>query len=111
MSYLFSNLKFNEDISKWNVSNVTNMNRMFRSTKSFNQPLNDWDVSNVTNMAHMFYMEVGKYKVPSVFNQPLDNWDVSNVVNMSYMFFGAKKFNQSLIGMLVMLKIWRGCLH
>ena len=96
MSYLFSNLQFNEDISKWNVSNVTNMNRMFRSTKSFNQPLNDWDVSNVTNMAHMFYMEVGKYKVPSVFNQPLDNWDVSNVVNMSYMFFGAKKFNQSL---------------
>ena len=29
MSHMFSDSKFNGDISKWNMSNVTNMNYMF----------------------------------------------------------------------------------
>ena len=45
---------FNEDISSWDVSNVTNMEDMFYSASSFNQPLEKWDVSNVTNMEYMF---------------------------------------------------------
>jgi surface protein len=45
---------FNEDISNWDVSNVTNMSWMFFGGKAFNQDISKWDVSNVTNMARMF---------------------------------------------------------
>jgi surface protein len=80
---------FNEDISGWNVSNVTNMANMFFRARKFNQPLNNWNVSNVTNMRGMFMLA-------SDFNQPLNNWNVSNVTNMEKMFHGASDFNQPL---------------
>ncbi len=89
MNKLFSNTKFNEDISEWDVSNVTNMSHMFYATTMFDKPLNNWDVSNVTNMHYMFCSTY-------VFNQPLNNWDVSNVTDMSLMFAYAEKFNQPL---------------
>ncbi len=38
--------KFNGDISKWNVSNVTNMSHMFEKSK-FNVNISNWNVSNV----------------------------------------------------------------
>jgi surface protein len=39
---------FNEDISKWDVSNVTDMRHMFDNAESFNEDISKWDVSNVT---------------------------------------------------------------
>ncbi|GMH55278.1 hypothetical protein TrST_g4655 [Triparma strigata] len=42
--------KFNEDISRWDVSNVTSMKSMFCEAFAFNGDLSPWDVSNVTNM-------------------------------------------------------------
>ena len=80
---------FNEDLSGWNMSNVSNTDGMFYSAESFNQSLNSWDVSNVTTMESMFGFARS-------FNQPLNNWDVSNVTNMFGMFFSAESFNQSL---------------
>ena len=59
-------------IGSWDVSKVTNMNKLFFNQKKFNEPLNRWNVSNVTNMKSMFFMA-------SKFNQPLDEWDVSKV--------------------------------
>jgi hypothetical protein len=44
---------FNDDISKWDVSSVTNMNSMFNQTP-FNGDISGWNVSNVTNMYSMF---------------------------------------------------------
>ncbi len=44
---------FNQDISFWDVSNVTNMYRMFEGSW-FNQDINSWDVGNVTDMSAMF---------------------------------------------------------
>lgn len=87
---LFSNAtNFNQDISMWDVSNVTNMVGMFFQATSFNQDLNNWNVSNVTDMGSMF-------EYASAFDQPLNNWNVSNVTNMSFMFKGATSFNQDL---------------
>ena len=46
-------------------SNVTNMSYMSEDASSFNGDLSDWDVSNVTNMIRMFsdtsykYFELG----------------------------------------------------
>jgi len=36
-----------DDIGDWDVSNVTDMYRMFSNATSFNQDIGDWDVSNV----------------------------------------------------------------
>lgn len=44
-----NNPAFNQDISQWNVSAVTNMNLMFFNAVTFNQDLSGWDVSNVTS--------------------------------------------------------------
>ena len=49
MHQLFVNTpKFNGDIQKWDVSHVTNMYGMFRSSK-FDQNISKWNVENVIN--------------------------------------------------------------
>ena len=57
MSGMFCNCKELEsvgDISKIDVSNVKDMSYMFQFCYSFNQDLSNWNVSKVTNMADMF---------------------------------------------------------
>ena len=44
-----------QDLSKWDVSHVTDMEQMFDRAKSFNQDLSRWDVSRVTDMDHIFF--------------------------------------------------------
>ncbi len=113
MSFLFSdNKNFNQDISKWNVSNVENMRAMFYNC-SFNGDISDWDVSNVINMESMFSLsefngDISKWNVSKVenmkamfytsikFNQDKSNWDVSNVIDMSLMFSFSYEFNQDI---------------
>lgn len=77
------------DISRWEMSNTTNMSSMFYEASSFNQPLENWDVSNVTQMVTMF-------ESASSFNQPLESWDVSKVTTMHRMFRHAHSFNKPL---------------
>jgi surface protein len=66
--------QFNQNISQWNVSNVTNMQGVFLGSLAFNQPIGDWDVSNVTNMNRMFDEAIS-------FNQDISNWCVINIVS------------------------------
>jgi surface protein len=54
MSFMFCKSPFNGDISNWNVSNVTTMERMFDCSE-FNGDISKWDVSNVEYMNSMFY--------------------------------------------------------
>ncbi len=90
ISWMFLELSsFNQDISQWNTSNVIDMSYMFGEAESFNQDLSSWDVSNVTDMSFMF-------GVASSFNQPLAGWNTSNVTDMSWMFYGADSFNQDI---------------
>ncbi len=46
---------FNDDISRCDVSNVTDMSEMFLHAHSFNQTVADWVVSNVTYMCHVCF--------------------------------------------------------
>ena len=83
--------EFNQDLSKWGVSAVTNMEAMFYDASTFNQDLSKWDVSAVTNMETMF-------RLAAAFNQDLSKWDVSAVTNMEGMFYGASAFKRELCG-------------
>ena len=41
-------------ISKWNTSMVTNLNNLFESKYNFNDDISRWNVRNVTDTSHMF---------------------------------------------------------
>ena len=92
---------YNQTISNWDVSSVTDMSFMFRSSV-FNRPLTEqsvtvggvtytaWDVSSVTTMGYMFRQ--------CIFNQNISSWDVSSVVSMLEMFENNSQINQNLSG-------------
>nr|WP_308431638.1 BspA family leucine-rich repeat surface protein [Mycoplasmopsis bovis] len=66
---------FNQDISKWNTSNVTEMDGMFWDATNFNQDLNSWNVEKVTSMINMF-------SNTKKFNSNLDNWKPKSIRNL-----------------------------
>ena len=46
---MFGYSYFNQDISGWDVSSVSNISQMFYKSYSFNQDLSNWVVSNATD--------------------------------------------------------------
>ena len=90
-SMFFGAVKFNSDISNWDVSNVTNMGWMFNRAESFNIDISHWNTHNVNQMGAMFYWAIN-------FNQPIGIWNTSKVKDMRQMFGNAKTFNQNLSG-------------
>lgn len=116
LSHMFDGCeKLNGDISGWNVSNVTDVNSMFRNAvdfdnggvalswgdstsnfettsnmffgaSSFNQAIGDWNTTNVTTMSSMF-------EGAASFNQDIDNWDVSSCITFFSTFNSASSFN------------------
>lgn len=80
----------NPNVSKWDVSNVTNMQMMFKGCTAFNCDLNSWHVDNCKKFSYMFY---GCWN----FNQNIDNWSLTNADNISSMFENCKSFNMPLI--------------
>jgi len=109
-----SALVFNQDISGWKTSSVTDMSQMFFQSYVFNQFLWWWDTSRVTDMSEMFYaaenfnQPINKWSVSSVsdmrrmfeyaqaFDRPIGDWDTSSVRDMSGMFEHARAFNQPI---------------
>ncbi len=96
--------KFNQDISSWDISRVTDFRWFFHYAEKFNnggEPL-DWrgfakniDEDDTITMYSMF-------KEAESFNQNIGSWDVSRVTDMGYMFGGSSgafmKFNQDISG-------------
>ena len=89
MSNLFDDIYTdkNFDVSKWDVSNVTNMSYIFTNCREFNCDLSNWDVSNVKDMSGMFG------GCESFEGKGIENWDVSNVENVEEMFAICSKLN------------------
>jgi surface protein len=56
VGYLFYNASsFNQDISTWDMSNVTWMAQMFSGATSFDQDISNWNISKVSIMINMFH--------------------------------------------------------
>ena len=66
------------DVSNWDVSSVTSMNSMFFGATSANPDVSNWDISSVTSMYYIF-------SNASSANPDVSNWDVISVTNMSSM--------------------------
>ena len=86
-----STILFNSDISFWDTSNVTSMDKMFYGSSAFNIDISIWDTSKVIIMQSMF---LGTES----FNQDIGNWDTSSVIDMDSMFWNTPSFNQDLTG-------------
>ncbi len=54
MSDVFISSKFNRDISNWNISNVTDMSYMFCDAEKFNQNISSWIFNDNTNINSLF---------------------------------------------------------
>jgi surface protein len=93
--YCSNAASFDDDISQWNVSRVTNMNAMFHSASAFNQDLSQWEVSRVTTFESMF-------EGASSFSQSLC-WDIPDDATTTSMFLdanigaSAKAFNTTTL--------------
>jgi surface protein len=78
-------IRFPGDLSGWDVSGVTSMERMLYAARGFTRDdlsgMGSWDVSGVTSMHGMF--------TDSDFNSDISEWSVSKVEDMSWMFLGA----------------------
>ncbi len=82
---------FNEDLSRWQTGNVTNMSWMFSGARSFNRDLSKWQTGKVRDMEGMFWGA-------SSFNSDLSKWDTGSVTIMGGMFYLASSFNSDLSG-------------
>ena len=80
MSRMFIAVSLTGDLSKWDVSNVTNMEAMFSGPLALRleEGISNWNVSSVMNMQFMF--------LGSPFNQDISQWDISSVTNIQFMF-------------------------
>jgi surface protein len=80
---------FNQPLSNWDVSKVTNFTGMFEHALSFNQDISDWNISSVTRTWAMFHDAYA-------FNQDISQWNLSSVRTMEIMFKNARSFNQDI---------------
>ena len=80
---------FNGDLSGWDVSNVNTTSGMFWDARSFDGDISSWNVSKVTYMASMF-------RYATDFDQDISSWNVSKVIDMTSMFRYATAFNQDI---------------
>jgi len=92
MSRMFNdctNLNSPSNIDLWNTSTVTNMDAMFRNAFDFNQNIGAWNTGAVITMREMFYRA-------ETFNQNIGTWNTGAVTNMRSMFYEATAFNQDI---------------
>ena len=90
---------FNQDISSWDVSNVTNMSLMFAGASSFNNGDTGNNESKPLSWTINTASEVNMsnmFSEASAFNQDISSWNISSVTSISGMFSEASVFNQDL---------------
>lgn len=91
MDYVFQDaVRFNGDISTWDVSNVYDFSGMFIDCSEFTGDLSLWNTGNALVMSSMFY------QATKFHGQGLAKWSVSNVFYFDYMFADAVSLTEDL---------------
>ena len=106
MFYGVTNYKFNQDISKWNVGNVTSFTNMFTNSFAFNNGsnsdtnpitglpgINGWNINTTAASVSMASM----FSSATAFNRNISGWNTSKVNTMNGMFAGASIFNNGYL--------------
>jgi surface protein len=75
----YGGLVFNQDLSNWDVSKVTEMTGMFEITSNFNADISNWNVAKVVALNGMF-------RQATAFDQDISSWNIANVTNITDMF-------------------------
>jgi len=70
---------FNQDISSWDTSSVTDMSIMFLGASSFNKGISAWDTSSVTDMSIMFENATN-------IDQDISSWQIDSLKDAKRMF-------------------------
>jgi hypothetical protein len=99
MRRMFRGANFNNIVTGWNVSNVTDFTETFIFCNNFNQDLSSWDTSKGINFGN--FLRGTSFNQPLVnavtsnateidgmlrdtpFDQDISSWDVSNVIDFS----------------------------
>jgi surface protein len=76
---------------RWDFTNVTSTNSMFKDTLYDDEAASDWSVGNVKDVRSMFQDDI-------YFNQDLYKWDVAKVTSMNSMFSGDTNFQGDVNG-------------
>lgn len=84
-----ANRTFNRDISRWDVSNVTNFEGLFYENPSFNQDISGWNVSKASNNGTTYKGLEQMFLNATSFNQDIRGWAVPAGVDIGGMFTGA----------------------
>lgn len=88
--YMFSTAEiFNQNITGWNVSNVTDMTQMFAGCTTYDQPMDLWNVAKVTEF-------VGMFQNCKMLNKSINAWVMTKATDLSYMFAGCTSYNQPM---------------
>jgi len=105
MNQMFSNAtSFNQDISSWNVTKVTNFSNTFYRALAFNNGsnsninpvtlrigLNGWNINTTADVSMQ-----GMFAATRDFNRNINDWNVSKVTNMQQVFNATVVFNQPI---------------
>jgi surface protein len=89
--YLFTN-GGSDGITGWDVSNVSDSFETFVRATGFNHPIGNWNTSSFNTLRRYFYGD----GLNMSFNQPLSGWDTSNVTNMWNTFSYCNQFDQDI---------------
>jgi len=89
LGMFYGTTNFNQKVSAWDTSTITDMSYMFYNASTFNRALNSWSLAGTTTTSNMFNGALA-------FNQPLGSWTMSSITDLSYMFASTVAFNQDL---------------
>lgn len=105
---------FDANLSGWDVSHMTEMDRMFEGNLVFNGDISTWDVGALRSARRMFMGalsfagDLSGWRAPllesthrmfmyaTAFNGDISLWATHNINDMSLMFFGASSFSGDL---------------
>lgn len=118
ISSLFANTTYNYPLTVFNNIPLTNISKCFSGNVVFDQDISGWDVSNVTTFYQMFWSAtaftgIGNlsnwvlstvvsvymrdvFANASNFNSDLSGWNTSKVTNIRGLFIGATSFDSNL---------------